>query len=964
MTALIYLAIAVFFGDALVSRWFGFVTWLHRLASAFVVGLLVATWASYLSGVAFDAVGQALTAGNVVAAWLMLLAGIWLRRRPMLVPSSTYRAAGWDRLVVAAVLALVAWMMLSTYTYVDGQLGIAGGLWSDFGPTTAIAQNFALGDNFPTEYPHFAGEPIRYHFLYYFQVGNLTFLGLDPAAANNLLSVASLVSMLVLTMALGERLFGSPWVGRIGAVLFFFHGALSFIPYLASLGGPAEWAATIPTLGEFMKSGFPYRGEDWGIWTQMVFLNQRHLASAIGILLVIVLFLLERLAARQRAERGEEAAAAGRVARIRAALATGWSEARAVLRRPADAVRGALRDPALPGYVVCGVLAGLLPLYNGAMFIAAAAILAAWLVLFGNRLQMLVLAVAAAIPSIPQLLWVKPGTMAGEQTYPALYWGYVIDDPTPFNVARYLAFVFGPKLLLIAVALAIGTWRQWRVFVAFAGLVAVAFLIQLSVEVLANHKFINAWLIVANLFVAAGLVALWRTRGALAVPSRLVALGLAVVIVGGGVIDLVPIRNQGVLTVGLEGDPLFEWVVEETQPDDVFLTDLYAVHTIMLAGRRLHFGWPYYAWSAGYDVLAREDWYRQVFGLRSARELALRLRAAGVDWVAIDDALRERGFAPRLNEELFRDAFETAFEDEEGRYAHIAVYRVPTTADEIEALPEAPPFDMYTGGAGPEPGRFDGPRGIAVGRDGTVYVADTGNDRVQAFSSSGNVLFEIEGGAGDDGRGVLDEPVAVVATDGGRILVAAGGGRLLEFDRAGTFVRELIGPEPGFGTLTDLAAEGEMVYALDGSRGVVWQVPPDGSAMPVRAPDGADPGLRAPSGIAVAAGSLYVADAGNGRVVVLGTDGSVRASWPVAEWGGEVVGADVAAVPNGTVWLSVPGEASIVMYRADGTPVGRLGAGELQGLARPAGIALRRENALFVVDSGANRVVMTPQIQP
>ena len=124
----------------------------------------------------------------------------------------------------------------------------------------------------------------------------------------------------------------------------------------------------------------------------------------------------------------------------------------------------------------------------------------------------MVFAVTAAALSIPQLLWVRPGTMAGEQTYPAFFWGYVIEDPTVANVASYLAFVFGPKLLLAAVALAAATWRQWRVFIAFSGLVALAFLMQLSVEVLANHKFINAWLIVANVFAAQGLIRLWRAR--------------------------------------------------------------------------------------------------------------------------------------------------------------------------------------------------------------------------------------------------------------------------------------------------------------------------------------------------------------------------------------------------------------------------------------------------------------------
>ena len=313
----------------------------------------------------------------------------------------------------------------------------------------------------------------------------------------------------------------------------------------------------------------------------MVFLNQRHLASAIGLLLVIVLFLLDRLPVRRPAvEEGPAVAEVTDPAITDPAIADaepadprGRRPARprrTSLPRPANparVIRDTLRDPALPGFVLCGALAGMLPLWNGSIYVAAVALLGLWFVLFPNRPQMIVLAAAAAALSIPQLLWVRPGTMAGEQTYPAFFWGYVIDDPTVANVASYLAFVFGPKLLLAAVALAAASWRQWRVFIAFSGLVALAFMMQLSVEVLANHKFINAWLIVANVFAAQGLIRLWRARPtAVRVPARIAAVALAAIIVVGGVIDLIPVKNQSMLEFGMDGDPLYEWVRTETAP--------------------------------------------------------------------------------------------------------------------------------------------------------------------------------------------------------------------------------------------------------------------------------------------------------------------------------------------------------------------------------------------------------------
>jgi hypothetical protein len=206
-----------------------------------------------------------------------------------------------------------------------------------------------------------------------------------------------------------------------------------------------------------------------------------------------------------------------------------------------------------------------------------------------------------------------------------------------------------------------------------------AFTVQFSSEVFANHKFIHVWLIVANVFAAFGILRLWRARAALRWPSRLIAAGLAGVIVVGGLVDLLPIKNQRMYQVGLEGDPLFEWVRTTTRPDDVFLTDWFVVHGILEAGRRIYLGWPYFAWSAGYDVPTREGTIQEIFASTTGPELVSRLQAAGIDYLAIDDGLRDRGLVNARNEDLIENTLDQAFADPDNRYGHIAIYRVPTT---------------------------------------------------------------------------------------------------------------------------------------------------------------------------------------------------------------------------------------------------------------------------------------------
>jgi DNA-binding beta-propeller fold protein YncE len=48
------------------------------------------------------------------------------------------------------------------------------------------------------------------------------------------------------------------------------------------------------------------------------------------------------------------------------------------------------------------------------------------------------------------------------------------------------------------------------------------------------------------------------------------------------------------------------------------------------------------------------------------------------------------------------------------------------------------------GKKGAAPGEFDAPEAICVDKEGNVYVADTGNNRVQKFDANGKFLMEIK----------------------------------------------------------------------------------------------------------------------------------------------------------------------------------------------------------------------------
>ncbi len=74
-----------------------------------------------------------------------------------------------------------------------------------------------------------------------------------------------------------------------------------------------------------------------------------------------------------------------------------------------------------------------------------------------------------------------------------------------------------------------------------------------------------------------------------------------------------------------------------------------------------------------------------------------------------------------------------------------------------------------TYGAPERPDTFWGPRGLTVDAQGRVYVADTGNKRIVVFDSQGRPLTQFGGPGFEAGR--FDEPVAVAIAPDGRLYV-------------------------------------------------------------------------------------------------------------------------------------------------------------------------------------------------
>ncbi len=78
------------------------------------------------------------------------------------------------------------------------------------------------------------------------------------------------------------------------------------------------------------------------------------------------------------------------------------------------------------------------------------------------------------------------------------------------------------------------------------------------------------------------------------------------------------------------------------------------------------------------------------------------------------------------------------------------------------------------GETGKGPGELLQPTGIAVSKDGTVFVADTGNNRIQAFTSDGQLLWQF--GRAGEAAGEFRRPMDLDLDGDGLLYVAELGG--------------------------------------------------------------------------------------------------------------------------------------------------------------------------------------------
>jgi len=119
----------------------------------------------------------------------------------------------------------------------------------------------------------------------------------------------------------------------------------------------------------------------------------------------------------------------------------------------------------------------------------------------------------------------------------------------------------------------------------------------------------------------------------------------------------------------------------------------------------------------------------------------------------------------------------------------VNVYVADSLNNRIQKFTSTGTYTAQWGTAGTGNGQFNNPTGIAVDSSNNVYVVDRGNNRVQKFSSTG--VYIAQWGAAGAGNGQFSSPRHCTVDSAGNVYVAdTANNRIQKFTSTGTYVTQ------------------------------------------------------------------------------------------------------------------------------------------------------------------------------
>jgi predicted membrane-bound mannosyltransferase/DNA-binding beta-propeller fold protein YncE len=291
--------------------------------------------------------------------------------------------------------------------------------------------------------------------------------------------------------------------------------------------------------------------------------------------------------------------------------------------------------------------------------------------------------------------------------------------------------------------------------------------------------------------------------------------------------------------------------------------------------------------------------------------------------------------------------------------------------------------DLTIGAPGSSEAQFNAPHGIAVAPDGSIYVADTNNNRIQHFTGEGKFINAwgsfSDVTAGNAPIGTFNQPWALAISPDGKYVYVADtwNHRIQKFTADGTPVKmwgkslyDPLNNDPyGIWGPRGIAVDSQgRVFVADTGNKRILVFDSDGNFISQIGNEGLAVGqFEEPVGLVIdKQGNLYIADTWNQRVQVfsLNKDGVTYTpflQWSVAGWYGESLDNKpyLAFDNQGHIFATDPESFRVLEFSTNGDFVGTWGdyGVDASSFSMPAGISADPNGHVWVSDSVNNRLV-------
>ena len=584
-----------------------------------------------------------------------------------------------ELILFGLLAAFITYMMFYVFYMKDGILYSGLTVYGDYAPHTAMIRSFSMGNNFPTQYPHYGGADVKYHFMFQFLAGNLEYLGMRMDVAYNIVSLTSLTGFLMLLYQLALRITGKMCCGVLTIFLFFFRSGMAFYRFVWE---HIQAGNLLETLTENVSFIGYTTNENWGLWNFNVYLNQRHLAFGLLMVTLALYLFMDWL------ETGTMHEEKGFV----------WMKKRLFSKE-------GWRSRNLEQALLMGLFLGLCAFWNGAAVIGGLLILCGFAVFSDGKLDYLIMAAVTIFFSYLQ----TKIFISGSAMSPQIYLGFLAEDKTVWGVVKYLFWMSGVFFLGLLVLVWFMRRRERAILLGFIFPTIFAFVLLMTPDINVNHKYIMISYAFLTIFWAWTICNFWtgervkrnvkiaderktedieneikketsqsdvktgRDRKIRKFAGKVLAAILTICLSITGIYDFaVIVKGNGPgrrVAVNMNSD-LTCWLAEHLDKNDLLLTPEYSMNEVTMSGVMLYCGWPYYAWSAGYDTNYRAAQAVTIYTTSDSETLKSTVKQEKITYILFEEGSE---FEQQVcQEETIAATYEKVYETQDGR---IRIYK-------------------------------------------------------------------------------------------------------------------------------------------------------------------------------------------------------------------------------------------------------------------------------------------------